>query len=189
MGMKRTTAILMFTLMSGMLSAQSDFYYKRISLKSNVFSPVGIGIEFPIKDALTVEYSVRKMRTGILNKNVYKDERLHLKYHWPIQGLMDKKTSVYVLAGIHGKYQTLQRKIRPDGGFENGYLEQNRFVYGLGFQAKRFDVWLAAERIIYERDNSYSITDANGKITSMNYWKSGGHFSMGLSFVLFNFRK
>lgn len=187
MKQKLTIALLMFWVCS--THAQVNHYYQRISLKTNLASLLSLGVEFPVKDGLTVEYNVRRMRTGIFEKNVHRDERLNLKYHWPMRGFMDDKKSFYVMAGFHSCYRSYEKRIKPAGGYESAYLNRNNFVYGIGFQGRRLDFWVAMESTLFERDNSLTTTDAKGEVLSAHRWKGNPGLSVGLNFVLFNFRK
>jgi hypothetical protein len=153
-----------------------------------VLNPFSIGIEVPFKENFTVEYSIRRAHTFIFNKNTYKDERLNLKYHIPFTGLLDLKRSAYFMLGVHSKYQELHNVVNRTGAREYGVLDQNRFVYGIGMRSRYIDVWLAAERVFFERTNRYVYTDPNGMVGPETLWRSGRTISVGLSINLLNFR-
>ncbi len=163
-------------------------HYQDVVLKTNVLNPFSIGIEVPFKENFSVEYNIRRAHTFIFNKNTFKDERLNVKYHIPFTGLLDLKRSAYFMLGVHSKYQELHNTINRTGAREYGVLDQNRFVYGIGMRSRYIDVWLAAERVFFERTNVYVYTDANGMIGPETLWKNGRTISMGLSINLVNFR-
>ncbi|MFM6982723.1 MAG: hypothetical protein ACKOXF_01225 [Chitinophagaceae bacterium] len=186
--MKTIFTVMMSVLLLTELHAQERMHYQDVVLKTNVLNPFSIGIEAPFKENFTVEYSIRRAHTFIFNKNTFKDERLNVKYHIPFTGLLDLKRSAYFMLGVHSKYQELHNTINRTGAREYGVLDQNRFVYGIGMRSRYIDVWLAAERVFFERTNVYTYTDANGMVGPETLWKNGRSISMGLSINLVNFR-
>lgn len=167
--------------------AQERMHYRDAVLKTNLLSPISLGVELPFKEDFTVEYSIRRANSFIFSKNIYRDERLNFKYHFPFKGLLDLKRSAYFMLGIHSKYEEMHNKVYRSGGKEFGLLNQNRFVYGLGMRSKYFDVWIAAERVFFERSNVYTFTDSDGKVGPETIWKNGGTLTMGLSLNILNF--
>jgi hypothetical protein len=181
------TAIICLVAVSPSFS-QERMHYQDVVLKTNVLNPFSIGIEVPFKENFTVEYSIRRAHTFIFNKNTFKDERLNIKYHIPFTGLLDLKRSAYFMLGVHSKYQELHNVVNRTGAREYGVLDQNRFVYGIGMRSRYIDVWLAAERVFFERTNRYVYTDPNGMVGPETLWRSGRTISVGLSINLLNFR-
>jgi hypothetical protein len=186
--MKTILTVMISVLLLSELNAQERMHYQDVVLKTNVLNPFSIGIEVPFKENFSVEYSIRRAHTFIFNKNTFKDERLNIKYHIPFTGLLDLKRSAYFMLGVHSKYQELHNVINRTGDREYGVLDQNRFVYGIGMRSRYIDVWLAAERVFFERTNRYVYTDPNGMVGPETLWKSGRTISVGLSINLVNFR-
>lgn len=168
--------------------AQERLHCQDAVLKTNVLSPFSIGIELPFRENITVEYNIRRAHTFLFNSNVFKDERLNIKYHVPFTGLLDQKRSAYLMLGVHSKYQELHNVINRTGAREFGLLDQNRLVYGFGMRSRYFDLWVAAERVFFERSNLYVFTDASGIQGQSQLWKNGRTISLGLSVNLVNFR-
>lgn len=169
--------------------AQNKPYYKDVVLKTNVLSPISLGIEFPFKDNLSVEYTVRRGGTFVFSKNTYRDERLNLKYHMPLNVIFDKQNTFYLMLGIHHQYRELDNKIHRTNQREYGVLDQNRLAYGIGLRYRFIDVWMAAETVFFERHNFYELKDQDGSVQSRNYWKSGGGLFVGLSINFLNIEK
>jgi hypothetical protein len=186
--MKRVFLMSFFCL-SLSLIAQNKPYYKDVVLKTNVLSPISLGIEFPFKDNLSVEYTVRRGGTFVFSKNTYRDERLNLKYHMPLNVIFDKQNTFYLMLGIHHQYRELDNKIHRTNQREYGVLDQNRLAYGLGLRYRFIDVWMAAETVFFERQNFYELRDQDGSVQSRNYWKSGGGLFVGLSINFLNIEK
>jgi hypothetical protein len=186
--MKTTITTLLYFFISMPLFAQERLHCQDAVLKTNVLSPFSIGIEVPFRENITVEYSIRRAHTFLFNSNVFKDERLNIKYHVPFTGLLDMRRSAYLMLGVHSKYQELHNVVNRTGAREYGLLDQNRLVYGLGMRSKYFDVWLAAERVFFERSNTYVFTDASGMPGPSQLWKSGRSISLGISVNLVNFK-
>lgn len=186
--MKTIFTTLVFLLSSLLLFSQERLHCQDAVLKTNVLSPFSIGIEVPFRNNITVEYNIRRAHTFLFNSNVFKDERLNIKYHVPFTGLMDMRRSAYLMLGVHSKYQELHNTINRSGAREYGLLDQNRLVYGIGMRSRYIDVWLAAERVFFERSNTYVFTDASGMPGPAQLWKSGRSISLGLSVNLVNFK-
>lgn len=170
----------LFAWMSG-TQAQDRPHYKDLVLKTNVLSPVSLGIEFPVKESLSVEYSARRGGTFIFSKNTYRDERLNFKFHRPLNAVFDKKNTFYFLLGLHHEYRELDNRIHRTGQREYGRLDQNRIAYGLGLRYRYLDVWVAAETVFFERDNFYQLKNEDGSMVSSGYWKNGGGLFVGVS--------
>lgn len=163
------------------VEGQSQPYYKDVVLKTNVLSPVSLGIEFPVKDNWSAEYSIRRGGTFIFSNNTYKDERLNFKYHMPLSPVFDRKNTFYLLLGLHREYRELNNRIQRTKQKEFGVLDQNRLAYGVGLRYRFIDVWMAAETVFFERQNYYELKNPDGTVESRNYWKSGGGLFVGLS--------
>lgn len=186
--MKRVFFLSFFCLSLNLI-AQNKPYYKDVVLKTNVLSPISLGIEFPFKDNLSVEYTVRRGGTFVFSKNTYRDERLNLKYHMPLNVIFDKQNTFYLMLGIHHQYRELDNKIHRTNQREYGVLDQNRLAYGIGLRYRFIDVWMAAETVFFERQNFYELKDQDGSVQSRNYWKSGGGLFVGLSINFLNIEK
>lgn len=171
------------------VSAQDRAYFKDVVLKTNVLSPVSLGIEFPVKDNLTLDYALRRGGTFVFSNNTYRDERLNLKYHMPIKAIFDKRKSFYLMLGIHHVYRVLDNVIHRSGEREYGRIDQNRLVCGIGVRYKFFDLWMAAESVFFERSNYYERYGSDGKIISADYWKKGSGLTLGLSINFLNISK
>lgn len=186
--MKRIIPIIVFIATASISAAQESFHYQDACLKTNILSPFNIGVELPIRDGFTIEYNIRRARSFVFSNSIYKDERLNLKYHFPINGLLDFKRSAYFMLGFHSKYQELNNRIYRTNQRERGVLNQNRFVYGLGMRSRKFDLWIAAERVFFERENYKTITNSDGSMVENSLWKSGGFISFGISYNIINFK-
>lgn len=175
--------ITLFILLSllPLINAQDRPYYKDLVLKTNVLSPISLGIEFPVKENLSVEYSARRGGTFVFSRNTYRDERLNFKFHRPLNVVFDKKNTFYFLLGLHHEYRELDNRIHRTGQREYGRLDQNRIAYGLGLRYRYVDVWVAAETVFFERDNFYQLKNTDGSIESSGYWKNGGGLFVGVS--------
>ncbi|MCC6817582.1 MAG: hypothetical protein IT245_01645 [Bacteroidia bacterium] len=171
------------------VGAQERSYYKDVVLKTNVFSPISLGVEFPIKDNFTIEYMARRAGTFVFSKNTYRDERLLVKYHMPFSFMFDKRKSFYAMMGLHHVYRELDNRIYRSNEKEYGRLDQNRLTLGVGVRYKYLDLWVATESVFFERTNYYERRDSDGKILNADYWKSESGLSIGLSINFLNISK
>jgi hypothetical protein len=183
--MRRIFSFLLLLMSITSLHAQLQPHYKRVAIKTNVFSPISIGIEFPVMENLTLEYSIRRAYTFLRSSNVYRDERVNLKFHKTVDWLMDNNKSVYCMLGFHSKYRSMKKRLIFQGAKEEFVLNQSRLLIGVGVQGKLADFWIASERVIDNRVNQYTYTDSEGN-TKTQFWKQTSSFSMGLSINLYN---
>lgn len=183
--MKRKIGFFIMMLILTSAHGQLQPHYKRVALKTNIFSPVSIGVEFPVMENLTLEYSARRAYTFIRSRNVYRDERINLKFHRTVDWLMDNNKSVYCLLGFHSKYRSMKKNLIFQGAKENAVLNQSRLLIGVGVQGRLADFWIASERVIDNRVNQYTYTDSEGNART-EFWKQTSSFSMGLSINIFS---
>lgn len=165
----------------------SQSYYRDIVLKTNVLNPISLGVEFPLSQNTSIEYSARRISWGIVNHHKRRGDRLMLKWHTGLGFLMDEKKTGYFLLGLHSKRESKERYYRRINTRNLAELRQTRAMFGVGVSGKRADFYIAFERILHESKNEFSSIQEDGSRVSSS-WKSGPRVSIGFSFSLFRFK-
>ena len=144
-------------------------YYRVLTFKTNLLSFVNLAVEAPIYNRLTTELSFRKISYDLPGENHEKQSaRFNLKYHFPRTDSKERDYSIYIVSGLN----LFQNKATFETD-EQGKLDVDRIIVGLGTKKRRFDVWLAFEYTVNTRLNNY-ISNSSDKPWYPKMGISGG---------------
>jgi hypothetical protein len=135
----------------------SNLCFYRFGIKVNVLSNYGLGMEFPVSKRSSLElfartYSINlPMNTDVSRTNLRVNYKVHLSMHNGIYPV----SSMFFTFGWNLKART-----------EEGWTHQNLYtiesymadmaVLGIGVRQKIFEFWIAGERALNIRYNTYS---------------------------------
>lgn len=135
----------------------SSLCFYRFGIKVNVLSHFGLGMEFPVTKRSSLELYARTYSINVpMGQNISKTNlRINYKLHLAIHDKDYPVNSMFFIFGWNLKARS-----------EEGWKEQNLYtietymadmvVLGIGKRMKNFEFWIAGERALNVRYNTYS---------------------------------
>lgn len=178
--MRKFLTLLIISFFLPFLKADELPYYKRTTLKTDLFHLWNIGCELPVRDRISLDLNMSASGRAINGNNWRRDRRLHLKYHlWP-SVTCDPLGSVYVMGGLHQRMAFRDRYRGNAGTVEEFRLNRLNVVAGAGIRSGRMEAWISLGHALFERDNSRVLRNESGLMEHERIWKPGYTISVGL---------
>jgi hypothetical protein len=174
--------VMILLIMSGSTAVAQ--YSRAFTLKTNITSPIHIGLEVPFGKAMAIDAGVSSFELPFITSiGSRTDVRLNLRYYFR----PESKSAFFISLGLHSRQQYMNNFPKQDNSVETGTLDILNLAVGPGIRTRYFSFWLTLEPTIMNNGNRYVYKNTYGMPVRDEVWKPITFIGGGISWHFMNY--